>query len=1368
MLKLSQGKETSMLKTFNLVIFFKLLFISFFFVSCKGADGGFAPDPSIATVVTPLSIAPASVTLAVFNSQSFSASGGKAPYSYSIFSGSGSVLATTGRYTASSNAGSVTVRVTDAVGQFSDAVVTVNPALQISPASQSLSLSGTQMFTATGGVSPYVFSLVSGTGSVDANSGLYTAPASPGSATIRVTDAKNNSSDALVNIYGALGISPTTLELAVNNVFTFSAAGGVGPYSFSVFSGVGIINPSTGVYTAPATSGVATIHVTDSLGAIASASVTINNALLISPLSQTTLINSSITFSQSGGVAPFLYSIIAGTGAIDANTGVYSAPASNGTATVRVTDNLGNISDASVTITTALSISPASLTLAVNNTATFSAVGGTGPFTFSRFSGTGTVNASTGVYTAPAAAGSAVVRVTDSLGAFADASITVNAALAITPAAQTMGINGTLNFSAMGGVVPYTYSVFSGGGSINASSGVFTAPGAAGSTVVRVTDSIGNFANSAVTVTAGLSISPASVTLAVNNTVTFAAANGATPYTFSILSGTGTVNPTSGLYTAPAAAGSAVVRVTDNLGATANANVTVNAALAISPATKTLAVNNVFTFTATGGVSPFTYSVFSGGGVINASTGAYTAPAVTGSAVVRVTDGLGNIASSTVTINAALLISPLTATISSTGSQAYSSTGGVSPFTYSILSGPGSINASTGVYTAASAGSVSVRVSDSLGNTSDAMLTVNGPLTVTPTIAYVVINSDLALTAVGGVAPYSYSIVSGLGVIDIATGIYSAASTTGSAVLRTTDSATPTAATVDTNVTIYNALTLTPISLTIANGGTQTFTSTGGVGARTFSIFSGTGTINSTTGAYIAGPTAGTDLVHVTDTIGNIVEANVRVVSQLTITPASLKLPLFSTVTFSAVLGTSPYTFSVFSGTGTINSVSGLYTAPTTIGSGVVRVTDNITNTSDSAVTHVEPVEVASGSNHSCIRYNEGSVKCFGLGSSGQLGNGSTANLADTATTLGGNLPFVNLGTGRTATAIATGISHSCALLDNGSIKCWGQNTYGQLGIGNTISMGSGANQMGDSLPAVNLGTGRTATKVFAFGYVTCAILDNGVGKCWGRNSTGQLGKDDVTNRGTTASQMGDNLTAINLGAGLSPTKFAGGLDFTCARLSNATMKCFGNNRYGQLGVGSTVQLGDNAGEMAALAAISLGTGRTVVDIGAGYSHSCAILDNGTAKCWGRNNKGQLGIESTANAVGTAAADMGNGLPIVPFTSFTPTKILGGNTMTCAANAAGAVRCWGLGSSGQLLVGSVANIGRANNDIVNLANVNFGTGLSSASIGVGFYTVCTITSDKRVKCWGNSLSGATGNGQTANNLGDVAGELGNSLPYMNH
>ena len=790
------------------------------------------------------------------------------------------------------------------------------------------------------------------------------------------------------------------------------------------------------------------------------------------------------------------------------------------------------------------------------------------------------------------------------------------------------------------------------------------------------------------------------------------------------------------------------------------------APLQIAPTTFTLAVNNTKLFTATGGKSPYTYSILSGAGVVNSATGSYTAPGLVGVATVRVTDSLGVIADALVNINAALLISPVNSTILIPATQTFSSTGGVGPFVFSVLSGSGSVNSATRVFTPTVAEVVTVRVTDSLNNFSDTSLTVNGPLAVSPAMAYVVTNSDLDLSASGGTAPYTFSIVVGGGVfVDPLVGVYTAPAVPGTATLRTTDSA---AATFDTAVTIYDSLLLSPLTLTIQINGTQTFTASGGVGARTFSILSGTGTINSSTGAYTSGPVAGTDIIQVMDAIGNVVQATVTVVSQLTITPPSLKLPVFSTVTFSAILGVSPYTFSVLTGTGTINSASGLYTAPAAASSGTARVTDNVGNTSDSALTHIEPVEISSGSYHTCIRYNEGSVKCFGDGAFGQLGHGSTTDLADVPTELGGNLPFVNLGSGRTATAIATGIAHSCALLDNATIKCWGQNTYGQLGVGSTANAGDGANEMGNSLPAVNLGTGRTATKVFAFGYVTCAILDNGVTKCFGRNSTGQLGIENTTNRGTTPSQMGDSLPATILGTGRTAIKLSGGLDFTCALLDNATVKCFGGNRYGQLGTESTTVLGDNLGEMTGLAAINLGAGRTVTDIGAGYSHSCAILDNGTAKCWGRNARGQLGIDSGVNTFGDSAGEMGDNLPAINFTAFTPTKILGGNQSSCAINATGGVRCWGQNNNGQLLIGSTAHQGDNANEMPALANINLGTGVIASSISFGFFNGCALTTSKRIKCWGNATNGALGNGTITPSLGDSAGELGNGLPFVNH
>ena len=182
-------------------------------------------------------------------------------------------------------------------------------------------------------------------------------------------------------------------------------------------------------------------------------------------------------------------------------------------------------------------------------------------------------------------------------------------------------------------------------------------------------------------------------------------------------------------------------------------------------------------------------------------------------------------------------------------------------------------------------------------------------------------------------------------------------------------------------------------------------------------------------------------------------------------------------------------------------------------------------------------------------------------------------------------LTGIDLGTGRTATAIEAGAYHSCALLDNATVKCWGRNNYGQLGIDNSTTMGDGPGEMA-VLPSVDLGTGRTATAISARSFHTCALLDNASVKCWGRN------------------------------------------------------------KYGQLGIGNTTTMGDNSSEMAVLPSVDLGTGRTATAIAAGYSHTCALLDNASVKCWGYNNYGHLGIDNTTN-MGDNSSEMGDNLPVV-------------------------------------------------------------------------------------------------------------------------
>ena len=133
---------------------------------------------------------------------------------------------------------------------------------------------------------------------------------------------------------------------------------------------------------------------------------------------------------------------------------------------------------------------------------------------------------------------------------------------------------------------------------------------------------------------------------------------------------------------------------------------------------------------------------------------------------------------------------------------------------------------------------------------------------------------------------------------------------------------------------------------------------------------------------------------------------------------------------------------------------------------------------------------------------------------------------------MGKNLPAVDLGSGRSAKFIATGHYHTCVILDDGSVKCWGRNDNGQLGYGDSNTRGNSPGSMGDNLPAVDLGSGRSAKFIATANHHTCAILDDGSTKCWGANPFGQLGYGDTTNRGNSPESMGDGLPAVDLGSG--------------------------------------------------------------------------------------------------------------------------------------------------------------------------------------------------------------------------------------------
>jgi hypothetical protein len=277
---------------------------------------------------------------------------------------------------------------------------------------------------------------------------------------------------------------------------------------------------------------------------------------------------------------------------------------------------------------------------------------------------------------------------------------------------------------------------------------------------------------------------------------------------------------------------------------------------------------------------------------------------------------------------------------------------------------------------------------------------------------------------------------------------------------------------------------------------------------------------------------------------------------------------------------------------------------------------------------------------HSCTIYR-GLVSCFGRGTEGQLGRGN-ANFY--GRDLGDNVNLqanvINLGTEGGfpiyATKVALGTSHSCALFSNNKMKCWGNNSYGQLGLGSTqTTFGTSAAHMGDNLPYLDLGTTDTITSIHAMHYSTCAVFSTGKAKCWGKNDFGQLGLDHTTSIGTTSAQMGTALAYVKGVTGIE--LFATGGDHACATTS-AALRCWGYNYWGQLGLNKVIDttnvathsVGGIAGDMA-LTSVDIDDISDIVSIQAGNTHTCVTFDptattQFNSRCWGSNFYGQLGI----------------------------------------------------------------------------------------------------------------------------------------------
>ena len=338
---------------------------------------------------------------------------------------------------------------------------------------------------------------------------------------------------------------------------------------------------------------------------------------------------------------------------------------------------------------------------------------------------------------------------------------------------------------------------------------------------------------------------------------------------------------------------------------------------------------------------------------------------------------------------------------------------------------------------------------------------------------------------------------------------------------------------------------------------------------------------------------------------------------------------------------------------------------------------------------------ISIGDPHTCAVTRSGGAQCWGSpNSNGELGNG---------TTTGSSTPANVTGLTSGVVSISAGWNHACAVTSSGGVKCWGDNTYGQLGDGTTT----------DRLTPVDVsGLTSGVVAVSAGKYHTCALTVSGGVKCWGYNGQGQLGDTTLTSRTTPVDVHGFESGVASI------TAIAAGGSHTCAVDKSGKAYCWGYNAYGQVGDGTTTTRTIRT----SVSGLTSGVSR----VAAGGDHTCALLNSGGMKCWGLNSDGQVGDGTTTNR--------NTPVDVSGLTSGVATIQVGG-TSTCAITTSAGLKCWGDNSAGQVGDGTTTD---------RLTPVDL-SGLTGGVIGAdaGVTRACALLVDGTVKCWGAGTSTPT-------------------------
>lgn len=389
--------------------------------------------------------------------------------------------------------------------------------------------------------------------------------------------------------------------------------------------------------------------------------------------------------------------------------------------------------------------------------------------------------------------------------------------------------------------------------------------------------------------------------------------------------------------------------------------------------------------------------------------------------------------------------------------------------------------------------------------------------------------------------------------------------------------------------------------------------------------------------------------------------------------------------------------------------------------------------------------QIAIGFSHACAIAFDSRAYCWGANGYGVLGIGTTDIFIPVPILI--KLPDVSL----SVESIAAGSAHTCAIMSDQKVYCWGSNANGQLGVsvggGNVRAPATAVDATNAIIPST-----QKPIQIAAGDRHTCMITSDGTTNqlyCWGSNAYGQLGDNLASGAGNVDYPV--RVTSLD---GLKVSSIALGHSHTCAIDKNGRVFCWGRNGFGQLGINNTTQ--QNVPSLIYNSVTSTNNGYIINKIATGLTnsgnadHICAIITGNTMSCWGRNNTGQLGdslFVGTQSNIPRAVSSGGIFFKSVTVADF----------FTCGLTTLSRVYCWGRNNTGQLgnnlAIGTPAQVNAPGEVYVGTAadpGAMYGKDIASIAAGSGY--ACVIDSELQPYCWGDGTWGQFGNNTSGTDL----------------